>query len=234
MRIDLDITQGGSADRGTSSIARFRLSWHNLGVKLWCSSLKHEIAWWWWHANIMFMTWSRRSPDKKVLHHWFPLLLNLRFPQTLGTDQRQWWWLWRCWYLILISIYFWWFQTIDYSLYDEFQENPDEVERSTWMQFESMRFTVVSSSMKKQCVVLRLLRHQRWFWSRLWGERGEGEELCWTQSADNTWGRRVEKLALRLSVLRGDVQKIHCAPCVIGEVRLGTNISPQRSLCDHI
>ena len=44
MRIDLDITQGGSADRGTSSIARFRLSWHNLGVKLPLSSLKHVSA----------------------------------------------------------------------------------------------------------------------------------------------------------------------------------------------
>ena len=95
MRIDLDITQGGSADRGTSSIALFRLSWHNLGVELAVSSIKHESARWWWHINTMLMTWSRRSPDKKVLHHWFPLLLNLRFPQTLGTDQKQWWWL--CW-----------------------------------------------------------------------------------------------------------------------------------------
>ena len=41
---DLDITQGGSADCGTSSIARFRLSRHNLGVELSVSSLKHFSA----------------------------------------------------------------------------------------------------------------------------------------------------------------------------------------------
>ena len=44
MRIDLDITQGGSTDCGTSPIARFRLSRHNLGVELSVSPLKHFRA----------------------------------------------------------------------------------------------------------------------------------------------------------------------------------------------